>query len=70
VAWIERDEAWAVYEPAFKRQAVSFTALFDAAQNERDPFKKALRFIAAERFAQTEAFENASLFGQILHPGG
>jgi len=67
-AWIERNEAWAVYEPGFKRQADSFTALYDSAQNEKDPFKKALRFIAAERYAHSEEFENASLFGQILHP--
>jgi len=68
VAWIERNEAWAVYEPGFKRQADSFTALYEAAQNEKDPFKKALRFIAAERYAHSAEFENASLFGQILHP--
>ena len=68
VAWVERDEAWAVYEPGFKRQAASFTALYDAAQNERDPFKKTLRLIAAERFARSSEFENASLFGQVLHP--
>jgi len=68
VAWIERDEAWAVYEPGFRRQAASFAALFDAAQDERDPFKRALRLVAAERFAQADEFENAGLFGQILHP--
>jgi hypothetical protein len=68
VAWIERDEAWTVYEPGFRRQAVSFNELYDAAQNERDPFKKALRFIAAERYARSDEFQNASLFGQILNP--
>jgi hypothetical protein len=68
VAWIERDEAWKIYEPGFKRQADALDALFTAAENERDPFKKALRFAAAERFSRSDDFENANLFGQILLP--
>ena len=68
VAWIERSEAWAVYEPQFRRQADSFTALFTAAEAERDAFRKALMFIAADNFTRGEAFENANLFGQILSP--
>jgi len=68
VAWIERAEAWAVYEPQFRRQADSFTALFNAADAERDPFRKALMFIATDNFTKGEGFENASLFGQILDP--
>jgi len=68
VAWIERAEAWAVYEPQFKRQADSFTELFNAAEAERNGFRKALMFIAANNFTKSESFENASLFGQILDP--
>jgi len=68
VAWIERAEAWAVYEPQFRRQADSFTALFNAAEAERDAFRKTLMFIAADNFTHSETFENASLFGQILDP--
>jgi hypothetical protein len=68
VAYIERKEAWTVYEPGFKRQADSFTALFTAAENETDSFKKVLRFFVVENFARAEEFENANLFGQILYP--
>lgn len=68
IAWIERNEAWAVYSPGFRQQADSFTALFNAAEQERDQFKKTLRFMAADNYARTEEFENANLFGQILHP--
>jgi hypothetical protein len=68
VAWIEREEAWAVYSPQFKRQADSFIALFDAAENERDAFRKYLQFNAANNYANSDAFTGASLFGQILDP--
>jgi hypothetical protein len=68
VAWIERAEAWAVYEPGFKRQSDSFMALFKAADDESDSFRKALRFIAADNFIHTDTFEEASLFGQLLDP--
>ena len=68
VAYIERAEAWAVYEPDFRRQAAAFDGLYAAAEAETDPFKKALRFIAAGNFARSAEFENANLFGQILFP--
>ena len=68
VAWIERNEAWTVYAPRFKQQADSFISLFDAAENERDQFRRALRFLAADDYSKSDDFQNASLFGQILHP--
>ncbi|MCL2245235.1 MAG: hypothetical protein FWC03_12350 [Treponema sp.] len=68
VAWIERDEAWAVYSPGFLQQAQSFNALFDAANQDQDQFRKALRFMAADAYARSDEFSGASLFGQILHP--
>jgi len=68
VAWIERDEAWAVYSPQFRQQASSFIALFDAAEQEQNQFRRTLRFMAADNYAKTETFESANLFGQILHP--
>jgi tetratricopeptide (TPR) repeat protein len=41
-AYLDRGEAWAVYEPRFKKQADAFRALYHAAETETDPFKKAL----------------------------
>jgi len=66
-AYIERDEAWRIYEPRFKKQSVAFQALFDAAELEVDTFKKVLRLQAAQRYASTEEFESENLLGQILH---
>jgi hypothetical protein len=38
------------------------------AENEADPFKKALRYMAARQYARNPNFENANIFGQILYP--
>jgi hypothetical protein len=68
VAYIDRAEAWLVYEPRFKRQADSFVNLFDAAESETDLFKKTLRHQAALNYSRGGDFESASLFGQLLYP--
>jgi hypothetical protein len=68
VAYIDRAEAWAVYEPRFKRQAESFRALYDAAEKEGDLFKKALFWRTAAQYAQSAEFETANTFGQMLSP--
>jgi hypothetical protein len=68
VAYIDRAEAWALYEPRFARLIAAFRALYQAAEAEGDPFKKALRLGAARAYAQGADFEAAESFGQILHP--
>jgi hypothetical protein len=67
-AYLDRGEAWAVYEPRFKEQADGFRALYHAAETETDPFKKALRWNAASRYAQNGEFNAAAALGQILNP--
>jgi len=68
VAYIDRNEAWKVYSPRFKQQAESFTQLLSAAENETDPFRKALRFTAAQNYLRTADYQNADILGQLLHP--
>ena len=68
VAYITRDEAWQVYSPRFRQQAETFRALFRAAENERDPFRKAQRYIAAQNFSRSADFQSADLLGQLLYP--
>jgi hypothetical protein len=68
VAYIDRNEAWTVYEPRVKRQADAFEALYAAAENESDQFRKALRFGAAGAYARGGDFVEAEALGQILHP--
>jgi hypothetical protein len=68
VAYIDRNEAWTVYEPRFKQQADAFEALYAAAEQENGQFRKVLRFASAASYARGEAFVEAEAFGQILHP--
>jgi len=68
VAYINRAEAWQVYGPRFKQQAEAFHQLFRAAEEEKDPFRKALRYIAARNYARSPDFQNADALGQILLP--
>jgi len=68
VAYVNRAEAWQVYGPRFRQQAQAFAELFEAAENERDPFRKALRYVAAQDFARSPDFRNAESLGQLLYP--
>ena len=68
VAYINRAEAWQVYGPRFRQQAAAFAGLFEAAENESDPFRKALRHIAARNFARSPDFQSAQGMGQLLYP--
>jgi hypothetical protein len=68
VAYINRDEAWRVYLSGFRQQAEVFNQLFLAAESETNPFRKALRFISARDYVSSPDFQNANIFGQILHP--
>jgi hypothetical protein len=68
VAYIDRNEAWTVYEPRFKRQADAFQALYAAAEHESGQFRKVLRFGAAAAYVRSGDFVEAEAFGQILHP--
>ncbi|MDR2552089.1 MAG: hypothetical protein LBD31_02835 [Treponema sp.] len=67
-AYIDRAEAWKVYEPRFRQEAAAFLAFYGAAENERDPFRKVLRYEAARRYAASGDFASAHTFGQILYP--
>jgi len=68
VAYINRAEAWQVYGPRFRQQAQAFAALFEAAQNESDPFRKALRYAAAQDFSRSPDFRSAESLGRLLFP--
>jgi hypothetical protein len=71
VAYIDRNEAWTVYEPRVKRQADAFEAFYAAAEQESGQFRKALRFGAVAAYMRSEDFVEdfvkKEVFGQILH---
>jgi len=68
VAYINRTEAWQVYGPRFRQQAQTLASLFEAAESEADPFRRALRYTAAQDFARSPEFQGAQGMGQLLQP--
>jgi hypothetical protein len=44
VAYIDRDEAWAMYEPQVRQRADAFTKLFNAAEAETELFRKFFQY--------------------------
>ncbi|GHT81976.1 hypothetical protein FACS1894137_00010 [Spirochaetia bacterium] len=68
VAYIDRNEAWINYEPKAQKQADAFTALFAAAENERDPLKRFFAYRAAEQYTASSAYSTTMEFGQKLAP--
>ena len=69
VAYMDREEAWAVYSPQSENAANTFMQLFYGARNEEaDPFTRALLFGKAEAYAAGEAFVTARGFAQGLYP--
>jgi hypothetical protein len=67
-AYMERDEAWGVYEKNVTNQTGAFMELARSAEAEADPFSAALRYRAAEAFSRSEEFTGVWDFARILHP--
>ena len=68
LAYIERNEAWPLYEPLAKRQADSFLSLVKAADEENEPFNAVLRYGAAAAYAHSAEFNAVRDFSQVLYP--
>jgi hypothetical protein len=68
VAYIDREEAWILYEPQAKKAAAALLALDAAAQNEAEPFTQALRYGAAAAYADSAEYGAVRGFAQALHP--
>ncbi|MDR1898422.1 MAG: LPP20 family lipoprotein [Treponema sp.] len=68
VAYIDREEAWTVYEPQAKKAADALIALYDAAEKEGENFSRALRFDLTAAYGSGAEFTALRGFSQILHP--
>jgi len=66
-AYIDRDEAWGIYEPRLRSLAGPFTAAFEAAAVESDPLLQMKRYQSAARLAGGE-LAVALDFAQALAP--
>jgi hypothetical protein len=68
VAYIDRAEAWTVYEPQAKKASDALLGLYASAEDETEAFSRALRFGAVETYAEGAEFNAARQFSQVLHP--
>jgi hypothetical protein len=68
VAYINRDEGWAIYEPQAKKAADTLLALYRMAEGDGDPFPRALRFSVAQSYSESAEFGAIEFFSQVLHP--
>ena len=68
VAYINREEAWDAYYPRAKNGADALLILFQKAEEEADPFTRALRLSGIEQYAAGAEFSAVRGFAQILYP--
>jgi hypothetical protein len=67
VAYIDREEAWKIYEPRLRASTDAFTAALDAADAADDPLSQYSRYRAVLARPAEEA-RTALAFAQVLHP--
>jgi hypothetical protein len=68
-AFIDREEAWALYEPEAAKVRDTLLSLSGAAEQEGESFLRALRFNLAAAYGGSPDFNAVRGFAQILHPG-
>ena len=68
IAYISRDEGWAVYEPTAKRQSDRLLAIIEAADTETIPFNAFLRYGNAMAYADSSDYTGTRAFAYVLHP--
>jgi hypothetical protein len=67
-AYIDRDEAWAIYEPRVRQETEPFMARYTAAQTEREPLRRYFRYTALQNLHAEERIFPLLNFAQMLHP--
>jgi hypothetical protein len=68
LAYIDRAEGWAVYEPLAQKQADAFLSLVKAADAETEAFNAALRWGTVAAYAEGAEYKAARDFAQALNP--
>lgn len=67
-AYIDRDEAWQIYEPQIEMDAQRFRDLYSMASKETDPLKSALYLVNAKKTAVRSELAIKLNFAAILYP--
>jgi hypothetical protein len=66
LAYIDRAEAWAIYEPALRQKAQTFRNLYRAAEADGEPIKQFYLYQAAR--GSMPELERLLGFARVLHP--
>lgn len=69
-AYIERAEAWQMFEPNLREAAQRFSALHDEARRQEDAFLSLLAYGAAMSCAERDGLSDLILFAHVLFPSG
>jgi hypothetical protein len=67
VAYIDRDEAWTIYEPQVRQRADAFTKLYKAAGADEEPFRQFFQYQRAQAYAEQE-LDSYFRFAEMLNP--
>ena len=67
VAYIDRAEAWKVFEPGIRREENAFLDMFKAAETESDALRQLMLFRGAQNYYSANVAPLRS-FGERLHP--
>ena len=70
VAYIDRAEAWGMYEPKLRQRADEYSAWLEQARTETSPFLRALRSYQALSCAQRNSLDAMLQFAAALYPDG
>jgi hypothetical protein len=70
MAYIDRIEAWTIYEPELRRKADTFNAMYKEAERQDEPFKKILFYLNADDLLIKEELLENIAFANILYPPG
>jgi hypothetical protein len=68
VAYINREEAWRIFEPRVRREADGFRALWITAESETATLKSYFDYRAAYNFTRRDEFIHTRSFGEVLYP--
>jgi hypothetical protein len=66
IAYIERDEAWRIFEPRLRREADGFRALWDIAESETAPLKSFFDYKAVQNYIKRDDWINTVNFAEVL----
>ena len=69
-AYIDRAEAWQVFEPKLQAAFQRFTALHEEARRQEDAFRSLLAYGAALSCAEQDGLSDLILFSHVLFPSG